>query len=117
MSGVITEFIPLMIGAALVPVGVVIVLLLLTTKGGLLKAIAFVGGQIMVRLTQGYAFGSLLRYSAMEQNHNNAATLVSTLALVAGILLWITAIKQLSKEEDPDAPPPKWMAMFSSISA
>jgi hypothetical protein len=106
-----------MIGAALVPVGVIIVLLLLQSEGGLFKAVTFVGGQILVRLAQGIAFGSLLSYSAVEHNKSNAATLVSTLVLVAGILLWITAIKQLSKAEDPDAPQPQWMTMFNSISA
>ncbi len=28
----------------------------------------------------------------------------------------ITAVKEWRKEEDPDAPPPKWMAMFSGLS-
>ena len=37
--------------------------------------------------------------------------------LVIGILLLITAAKQWRKEDDPDAPPPKWMATLSGLSA
>jgi hypothetical protein len=117
MSRVIVELIPLMIGAAVVPVWVIIVLLLLRSEGGLFKAVAFISGQTLVRLAQGFVFGALLRRSAVEQNANAASAIVSTLVLVAGILLSITAVKLLSKEEDPDAPPPRWMAMADSISA
>jgi len=35
---------------------------------------------------------------------------------VIGILLLITAVKQWRKEDDPDAPPPKWMATISGLS-
>ena len=33
-----------------------------------------------------------------------------------GILLLVTAFKKWRKEEDPDDPPPKWMASISSLS-
>ena len=117
MSSVILKFTPLMFGAALVPVWVIIVFLFLRREGGLFKAVAFVSGLILVRLTQGFVFGWLLSHSELERNESNASTIVSTLFLVAGILLWVTAIKLLLKEEDPDAPPPRWLAMFNSISA
>ncbi|MCC7160883.1 MAG: GAP family protein [Anaerolineae bacterium] len=117
MNIVITEFIPLMLGAALVPVWTIIVLLLLKSEGGLLKAVAFVSGQILVRLTQGLAFGLVFGSSEAASTEQGAAIIVSTLLLVLGILLLITAFLKWRKQEDPDAPPPKWMTMFSSVSA
>src|SRR4051794_19936786 len=109
MSSVILKLIPLMFGAAIVPVWVIIVFLFLRREGGLFKAVAFVSGPILVRLTQGFVFGWLLAHSELERNESNASAIVNTLLLVAGILLWVTAIKLLLKEEDPDAPPPRWM--------
>lgn len=117
MSNVIVEFIPLMIGAMMAPAWVIIVLLLLRGEGGLVKAGAMLGGQLVVRTVQGLVFGVLLSSSSAAAKDDGPAIIVSTLILVAGILLWVTAIKKWFKEEDPDAPPPKWMAMFSSISA
>ena len=43
--------------------------------------------------------------------------IVSTLLLVIGILMLITAYKKWDKDEDPDAPPPKWIAAVGSLSA
>ena len=34
---------------------------------------------------------------------------------VLGVLLLITAYKKWAKEPDPDAPPPKWLAMIESV--
>jgi len=34
---------------------------------------------------------------------------------VLGILLLITAYKQWRKDDDPDAPPPKWLTMIGSL--
>lgn len=116
MGIVITEFIPLMIGAALVPVWIIIVLLLLQSEGGLLKAVAFVGGQMLVRLAQGLVFGFVFGASKAADTKEGSAIIVSTLLLVLGILLLITAFLKWRKQEDPDAPPPKWMTMFNSVS-
>ena len=122
MGSVIVEIIPMMIGTAIVPVWITLVLLLLRCRGGLAKAVAFVSGLILVRLVQGIVFRYVSSSSTEAQTEERAPIIVSTLFLVAGIFLWITAInitalKKWGKEEDPDAPPPKWMAMFNSISA
>lgn len=117
MGSVITDFIPLMIGAAVVPVNIIIVLLLLRGQGGLVKAGAFAGGMVVARLIQGIVFGNIFNASANAGADAGPSPLVSTLLLLLGILLWVTAIKQFTRDDDPDAPPPKWMAMFQSISA
>jgi uncharacterized membrane protein HdeD (DUF308 family) len=106
----------MMIGAACVPLFVILVLLLLRSQDGLSKAIAFASGQILVRLAQGLGLGSELAFSAVAQTKQGASAIVSTLVLVLGILLLITAFKSWAKEEDPDAPPARWMARVSSFS-
>jgi hypothetical protein len=41
----------------------------------------------------------------------------STLLLLAGIVLLVTAVKTWFKETDPDAPPSRWLAALSGVSA
>jgi hypothetical protein len=116
MNNLTIEFITLTIGAAVVPVWIIIVLLLLRSEGGLFKALAFVSGQILVRLAQGFLFGNVLAASPDAQTEQGAHAITSILLLLIGILLLITAALKGLKQEDPDAPPPKWMKMFDSIS-
>lgn len=113
---IVTEFIPLLLGALLAPAWIVIVLLLLRSEGGVLRAVAFVGGNILLRLIQGLVFGYVFNASAATDTEEGSVILVSTLLLVGGILLLITAFLKWRKQEDPDAPPPKWMTMFNSVS-
>jgi hypothetical protein len=116
MGSVIVQLIPMMIAAAVVPFCIILVLLLLRSHGGLFKALAFVSGQTLVRLAQGIGFGSELGLSAVAHTRQGASAIVSTLLLVVGILLWVTALRSWAKQEDPDAPPPRWMARVGSIS-
>lgn len=116
MSDVLVDLLPVMAGAAVVPLYPIIVLLLLKNEGGLAKAVAFVSGGVAMRLAQGVLFGIVLG-AAMAANSDDGQRLIaSTLLLVIGILLLVTAFKKWRKEEDPDAPPPKWMASISSFS-
>ena len=117
MGSVIASLLPLIIGAAVVPIWIIIVLFLLRSEGGLLKAAAFAAGGITVRLVQGVVFGYIFRSSAESNGEAGSNLIVSTLLLVVGILMLITAFKQWRKEDDPDAPPPKWMATISGLSA
>lgn len=116
MGRVLVQLLPIMLGATVVPICIILVLLLLRSQSGLFKALAFVTGQILVRLVQGLAFGSELGFSAVAQTKQGASGIVNTLVLVMGILMWITALRSWSKQEDPDAPAPQWLARVSSIS-
>jgi Sap, sulfolipid-1-addressing protein len=118
ISNVVVDLIPLMIGAAVVPIWITIVLLLLRGEGGLPKAAAFVSGQTAVRLAQGIVFGHVFRSYAAIHPKEGTSAIVSTLMLVLGILLWITAVSMWRMEEDPEAPWLKWMArIINSVSA
>jgi len=119
MGTVIISLLPFILGSALVPIQIIIdILLLKNPQQGLLKATAYVGGMTTLRLLQGLIFGLILTNSTSTaaQEDSGKGPIVSTLLLVLGIFLLITAYKQLTKEDDPDAPPPKWLAMIDSLS-
>jgi hypothetical protein len=116
-STVLVDLLPLMIGAAVVPVPIIIVLLLLSHESGLLQAAAFAGGAIVVRLAQGIMFSFVLASDPAARSETGGNLIVSTLLLVVGILLLITAFRKWDKEEDPDAPPPRWLAALGGLSA
>jgi hypothetical protein len=116
MSDVLLELIPVILGAALVPLYPIIVLLLLQSKGGLGKAVALVSGGVVMRLAQGVLFGVVLGAVMADNSEDGQQLIASTLLLVVGILLLVAAFKKWRKEEDPDDPSPKWMASISSLS-
>lgn len=108
---IVVDLLPMILGTVLAPVWIIIVLLILRSPNGLVKAIAFIAGVTVVRLAQGFLFRYVIGAKATE-SANGASPIMSTLMMVLGILLLISAIKTLMKEADPDAPPPKWMSMF-----
>lgn len=110
MAAVLVQLLPLILGTVLAPLWVIIVLLLLASPRGVAKATAFVLGMTLTRLAQGVIFGALLTASPDAQAENGGPSpVVSTLLLVVGILLLITAFRKWRKEADPDDPPPQWM--------
>jgi hypothetical protein len=116
MGHVIVDLLALIVGAAVVPLYSIAILLLLQSKRGLLKAIAFVSGGVMVRLVQGILFGFVIGAACKENAEPGPKLIISTL-LIVGILLLVTCLKQWWKRDDPDAPPPQWMSAITGLSA
>jgi hypothetical protein len=119
MTGLLLNLLPLVVGAAVGgPMWIIIALLLLRSDHGVFKAGAFATGAITVRLLQfvlfSRIFGEVLESSGGELE---MGLMSSILLLLAGIVLLITAVKTWFKETDPDAPPSKWMAAVSRMSA
>lgn len=117
MREVIVDLLPLIVGAAVAPLYSIAVLLLLQSERGLLKAVAFATGGITVRLVQGVLFGFLIGTACNTNSEASQRLIVSTLLLVAGILLFVTAFKQWRKQDDPDGPTPQWMSTIIRLSA
>lgn len=115
MGATVIQLMPLIIGSAVVPLQLIMIILLLNNPGqGLVKAIFLVAGMTTIRMLQGIIFGLILSPSTGETSGKNP--LVSTLLLVLGILLLITAYRQWRNEDDPDAPPPRWLEMLDTLS-
>ncbi|QQE66998.1 hypothetical protein GFS31_37030 [Leptolyngbya sp. BL0902] len=101
------DLLPLMLGAALAPLWLVIVLLILQSRRGLGKAIAFVLGITLVRLFQGWLFGMVLGQAEVFSESNAPQLVMALLLMALGLMLLISACKSLIHAPDPDAPPPK----------
>lgn len=114
MAATLVELIPLVLGAVLAPLWVIIVLLMLASPQGVLKATAFVLGMTLVRLMQGVLFGFVFRSDPAEAG-SGPGTIAATLKLVVGILLLVTAYRKWSKDVDPDEPPPQWMQRIDGL--
>jgi hypothetical protein len=114
MGSVIAQLIPFVLGAALAPAWIIIVLLLLTGQRGLLKGSAFVLGMTLTRLVQGVLFGFVFGASSDAAGEDGGSPVASTLLLVLGILLLITAYRKWRKESDPDEAPPQWMQSLAN---
>lgn len=107
-----TSLLPYIIGSALVPIqNIINILLLKNPRQGLSMSTAYVGGMTVLRLLQGLIFGLIF----INEDSGGKSTIVLTLQIVLGILLLVTAYKQWDKEDDPDAPPPKWLTMMDSL--
>lgn len=118
MDTIITSLLPFIIGAALVPVQIIIVILLLTgERRGRLKAIAFVLGMTLMRVAQGVLFGLVLTGGSGDPADAGAGSgwVKATLMTLLGILLLTTAYKKWANEPDPDAPPPRWLTMIDGL--
>ena len=114
MVEIVIQLIPFIIGSAVVPLQVIMIILLLNSnQQGLAKAISLVAGMTVVRLLQGAIFGLIL--SPEPGDASGKSPVVSTLLMVLGILLLTTAYKQWRNEDDPDAPPPKWLVMLDTL--
>ena len=117
MGAVIVYLLPLIVGAALLPASIIIALFLLRGEGGVRKALAFAAGAMTVRLVQGVLFGYVFGAAADAYGESGSNLITSTLLLVVGLVMLISAVTKWRKEADPDAPPPKWMAVLGGLSA
>jgi putative Mn2+ efflux pump MntP len=115
MNQVLVDLLPLILGAALVPLYPIVVLLLLLGEGGLRTAIAFVAGVLAMRLAQGVLFGWVFGAAAQAYPDDGPQIIASTLLLVVGLLLLLAGFKKWRKQPDPDDPPPQWMAALDGL--
>lgn len=117
MAEVMISLLPFIIGSAVVPLQIIMVILLLTGETqGPLKAVAFVLGMTLARLAQGVLFGLVLTGGEDgADTTGETGWIKSTLLLVLGLLLLITAYRNWANHPDPDAPPPRWLTMLETV--
>ncbi len=117
MADTLVSLLPFILGSALVPIQIIVVILLLTGKTrGPLKAILFVLGMTLARLLQGFLFEWLLTGgSGNPDDAANSGIVKATALTILGIFLLTTAYKKWAKEPDPDAPPPRWLTVLETL--
>ena len=117
MISLIIDLLPLSIASAIGPGQIIFdTLLLLSPNRAVLKASSFVAGMTAVRLVQGIVFGFVLGGAAYAvSNSGKPNAISSTLLLVLGIALLITAYKQWRNEPESDESQPKWLSMIDSL--
>lgn len=116
MSGLWPSLVPLIVGSAVVPIQIIITILLLRTSRA--TAVAWVAGMTVIRVAQGIVFGLVLSSSdavAADTADDGAGLVASTLLLVVALVFLVTGVRQLLHEDDPDAPPPKWLALVDGM--
>jgi Sap, sulfolipid-1-addressing protein len=110
-----SSLIPLILGSALEPIEIGITIMLLSTPSRLRAAGAWIAGHAGTRLLQGLIFGAILHWGARSANPDHPHHwIVSTVLLVVALLFLVTAVRELFSDDDPNAPPPKWMAIVTS---
>jgi hypothetical protein len=114
VADVLVAIIPIVVGAALMPGWVVLALLLLQRPDGVLAGAAFIGGMTAVRLLQELAFGTAFASLDEARDSGQASVIVSTIFVVMGLAMWATAIGQMVRRNDPDAPPSHWLASLQT---
>lgn len=114
MDNLWAALLPLIVGSALVPVQLLITILLIAKSR--VTALAWVAGATIVRLAQGVLFGLVLGSDDVSTGDTGPGPVASTLLLVAALLFLVTAVKHLIGDDDPDAPPPRWMSAIDDLS-
>ncbi len=107
--------VPLILGSALEPIEIAITIILLGTPSRLRSAGAWIAGHGSTRLLQGLVFGTILHWGARSANPAHSRHwIVSTVLLVVALVFLVTAAREMFSDDDPDAPPPKWMTMLTT---
>lgn len=105
---------PLILASAVLPAQTILTLLLV--RSSIRSALAWVAGMTTVRLIQGVLFGFVFPSIERQEGPDSPRFYVGAVLLLLAVLLYLKAIKELLGAEDEDAPPPKWLAMASSLS-
>jgi cytochrome bd-type quinol oxidase subunit 2 len=117
MPPFMVDMLPLILGSLLGPAQFIFtVLLLRSADRGVLKASSFILGMTVMRLVQGILFGFVMDEALKSVTQKDKPGVVSTtLLLVLGIFLLITAYQQWRHEDDLDKPPTKWFKWMDRI--
>jgi hypothetical protein len=114
VGGLLSQLIPTAIVGAIAPLPVVIVITLLMSNGGLPKAIGFASALVVVFAIFGVVTLATANVNAGASEKGSAIT--GTIIATLGVVLLITAFKQIVNAPDPDGAPPKMMAKLDTMS-
>ncbi len=112
MSTVFLQILPLAL-AAIAPTMIGLVVLFLDDDRGLVKALAFILGKYLVYVIWGVVSLDLAEHIASTSSRDTSFSEV--IFLIFGLLLLILAVRNFFGEDDPDAPPPKFMTILDKM--
>ena len=113
MGTVFLQILPLAI-AAIAPTMIGLVVLFLSDDRGLVKALAFILGKYLVYVLWGVVSLELAGHISSTSSGGTSA-FSEVIFLIFGLLLLILAVRNFFGEDDPDAPPPKFMTMLDKM--
>lgn len=108
---------PLVIGSVLPPIQLVVTILLLRSERGRITAVAWVLGMIIARLVIGGLVALFVSSDEVDAvaEVGGAEPVLGTVLLVVALLFLTMAGRKLLAGDDPDAPPPVWIAKTSTM--
>jgi hypothetical protein len=114
VGSLLAQLIATAIVGAIAPLPILIVITLLMSKGGLAKAVGFGVAIFVVFAVIGVISLATAGVNAGANDKGSAVT--GTIIATLGVVLLITAVKQIVNAPDPDAAPPKFMAKLDTMS-
>ena len=113
MGPVLLKMLPFVLGA-IAPTMIGLVVIFLTGTRGVVQSCAFILGKFMF-----YVFWGLICLDLVDHlsspGLNVSRSVSDGFFLLAGLLLLLLAVRNYFVEDDPDAPPPKFMTMVAKI--
>ena len=113
MGPVLLKMLPFALGA-IAPTMIGLVVIFLSGTRGLVKASAFIPGKYIF-----YVFWGLVTLDFVDQllspGLNVSRSVSDGFFLIAGLLLLVLAVRNFFVEDDPDAPPPKFMTILAKL--
>jgi Sap-like sulfolipid-1-addressing protein len=113
MGAVLLQILPLAL-AAIAPTMIGLVVLFLSDDRGLVKALAFILGKYLVYVIWGWVSLDVAEHLS-STNSGGATSYAEVIFLIFGLLLLILAVRNFLGEDDPDAPPPKFMTILDKM--
>ena len=120
MGKTLVGLLPLILAAAVLPMGIVMTLVWLRDRGGLVKAAAFAAGRLFVQLLQGVLIGFALKEADDAAGARSAGRVPSGVLLIAGVLCLLAALVASLRKRRPAAEstaPPRWVTVLRRVSA
>jgi hypothetical protein len=113
MGTVFLQILPLAL-AAIAPTMIGLVVIFLSDDRGLVKALAFILGKYIVYVLWGVVSLELAGHIS-STSLGGTSTFSEVIFLIFGLLLLILAMRSFFGEDDPDAPPPKFMTILDKM--
>jgi threonine/homoserine/homoserine lactone efflux protein len=113
MGSVILKMLPFALGA-IAPTMIALVVIFLTGTRGFVKTSAFILGKYLFYVLWGFICLDLVDHLS-SPGLFQSRRVSETFFLFAGLLLLILAVRNFFVEDDPDAPPPKFMTVLAKL--